>query len=234
MALGAPETGAADAIPDDASTRQVAGPERQESGSPPLPGTEQFPVVALLPEGLNHAWSASDPARRSTFPIKTMALPTGSIASIIAAVDAAPLELEHRVVVFVVGADDFLAGASLDETLEQLDGLLRLLTDLPAMAVIGSMPDLSSCPLITQTRVPANSIRTTIDIWNRSIAEAASSYSAEYVDVRSVPLAWGSTNERPSQDLVIPAVEVRSLFDALAPAIARAMERIQSDEPLCC
>ena len=66
------------------------------------------------------------------------------IAGLAANVAASSNSLGDSVVTILTGADDYLAGQPLEVVLDQLDLLLEQLSSLPAMAVVGSIPNVLS------------------------------------------------------------------------------------------
>jgi len=150
------------------------------------------------------------------------------IAELTASIESNTNDLGDSVVTILSVADDYLAGDPLDFVLDQLDRLLERLSDLPAMAVVGSIPDVVPALDDYMTGVSISSLSTTIAVWNQAIADLAGSYSAEYVDLSTVPVEFVSTDSGDANQMASVCPDLGRLMIVLAPSICRATDRVRS------
>jgi hypothetical protein len=150
------------------------------------------------------------------------------LSDVASAIDSPSAELEDAVVAIVVGADEFLAGHSLDDVLDHLDRLLDRLTSLPAMAVVGSMPNVVTELALRSKGIPEASISATIAAWNEAIAGLVNSYAGEFVDLDSVPVHLLELDCNANGPALSAIPHVGALATAMAPALGRAVDRVQS------
>jgi hypothetical protein len=152
-----------------------------------------------------------------------------TLSDVACAIESTSIDLEDAVVTLLVGADDFLAGHSLDVVLDQLDRVLDGLANLPAMAVVGSIANVGSAVANVVSGVSEESISTTISIWNREIADLAASYTAEFVDLSSVSVRLVKSDGNTPELTLSACPNLAVVTETLAPAIARAAERVRTN-----
>lgn len=151
-----------------------------------------------------------------------------TLSALAAAMESKSLLVRDSVAVIVTGADDFLAGETLEGVLDQIEELLDHLTHLPSMAVISSLPDLSMARMSAGAGMSDAAISETITAWNAAIADLAHTYSAEFANLRSVPFSVTGPPPRQPGIGMIAVPDAAALLAALRPAIDRAVERVRS------
>jgi hypothetical protein len=145
------------------------------------------------------------------------------------AIESTSIDLKDAVVTLLVGADDFLAGHTLEAVLDQLDRVLDGLTNMPAMAVVGSIANVGPAVANVVSGVSEESISTTISIWNREIADLAASYTAEFVDLSSVSVRLVKSDGNTPELTLSACPNLAVVTETLAPAIVRATERVRTN-----
>jgi hypothetical protein len=158
----------------------------------------------------------------------TKLLGGSTLSDVASAIDASSNELKDSVVVIIIGTDDFLAGNSIENVLDHLDRLMDRLTELPAMAVVGSMPNIGPELADRVNGIPEVSISATIADWNQAIAGLVQSYSAEFVDLDAVPVHLLELDSNAQGPALSAIPNVGELISGIGPAIGRAVDRVQS------
>lgn len=150
------------------------------------------------------------------------------LSDVVAAVDSERSGLVDSIAVILLGADEFLAGHPLDSVLNDLDRLLDHLVNQPAMAVIGSVPDIGPAIADTLVDVSAESISTTVALWNAAITDLSQSYSAEFVDLSEVPVKLVMDEGEILKRTLSATPDLTLMATTLKQACSRAADRIRS------
>jgi hypothetical protein len=183
------------------------------------------PVVMLVPRRWGEIEQIASSTEIPGSSVRVVGVVDGTLSELTATIESAHADLRDAVVTFVAGPDDFLAGQPLDSALDQLEGLLERLSDLPAMAVIGSIPDLAHALADDGIDVSVESLSAAVSVWNDAVADVARSYSAEFVDLSSVPVAMLDSGVNANK---IARPDTAVLMKAMTPAISRAADRVRS------
>jgi len=226
LAASSVRTDEADQVPPIITARS----QKPSAPQPRLPSevAPLIPLVLFIPRSWTQHWRFEImPEFKGTSTSLTM-VEGSMIAELAASIESNTNDLGDSVVTILSVADDYLAGHPLDFVLDQLDRLLERLSDLPAMAVVGSIPDVVPALDDYMTGVSISSLSTTIAVWNQAIADLAGSYSAEYVDLSTVPVEFVSTDSGDANQMASVCPDLSELMVALAPAICRAAERVRS------
>lgn len=158
----------------------------------------------------------------------TQPVRSSKISDVAAAAESLETNLVDSITVVLVGADDFLAGNSLETVLSDLDRLLGRISAQPAMAVVGSMPDIGPELSQTLTGVSTEAISASIALWNNAIADIVQSYSAEFVDLGSVPVRLVDVLGKIPGMTLSATPDLRTLIAPLAQACNLAADRVRS------
>jgi hypothetical protein len=196
----------------------------------PRPGpAKDVPVTMLVPDAWRPHGHPEFTPEAPGIVISVEMIQNSTLAAIADAIETRSQMLRDSVIVIVAGADDFLTGEHLDAALDHLDRLLDELANLPAMAVVASLPDLSRALAETDLGVAAASLADAIAVWNDAICDLAESFSAEFADVTDVPVTLVRIERDVGGTNLVAIPEAASLARAVSPAIARATERVRSE-----
>lgn len=208
----APPPGDADRV-----DRRRSLDRRQNPDSQPRENAHPVPIRIVLP--------ASNATVPDDEPFPSIA---GAVVAVRQGLRDASDGSEDSVVVLVQWADNFLSGMDLDEALDAMDRLLDALSEQPALAVVGSIPNMVPGLAAVVGAADTAMIESTVGVWNRALADLAQSYDAEYADLSSVhaSVCYG---RQPGDGLIASAeFNLHELYQQLEPALHRAVQRVAS------
>lgn len=196
--------------------------------NPRVQETTRATVVwtAFVPVLVGEPWPSRIPISGEPTQLVIQRLSSLTMSEIFAAVTADGRFASHGVISCQIGIDDILAGSDIDTFSDRLAAFLRHLESRGTIAVIGTVPDLSSSGLPASLGIAAKPMRDMTQAWNDVIVDHAHSHGAELVDLTAIA-STAIHNDSAVDFARSPhaGYDQSDIAARFAPAIERAMHR---------
>lgn len=193
----------------------------------PLRPETNIPLCVFMPQLWLQGEQSVPDLEFSGMELELQRVRSSMLKDVSAIAESPATSLADSITVILVGADDFLAGHSLDSVLDELDRLLDRLVKQPAMAVVCSIPDIGTALSQALSAVPAESITATVALWNNALAELVQTYAAEFVDVGQVPVQFVNAEGKIPGLSLSATLDLSVLAVTLAQACSRAAAKVR-------